>query len=101
MPKDKLKKKKTEFASSFSKSIKFTSEISDKSVNFLAMRVAIDTDNLFTSVFYKTTDACTFLLFVSANPEIYQNDTPYSQLFSLRPICRDDSHFMDQSNKLL
>lgn len=86
------KKKFLEFASLFSKNIKFTSEISD---NFLGMKASTGTDSLSTSVFNKPIDShiCFILPLVMKCARV-----PSHTLRFVTYIGQND--FIDQSSKL-
>ena len=76
------------------KTIKFTSEQSPSSVNFLDTTVKIDSDRkLYTDLFCKPTDSHNYLLFESAHPKHLKNSLPYSQLLRIRRICSKMSDF--------
>jgi hypothetical protein len=74
-------------------SIKFTSEISETSINFLDTKVQIDHNRkLYTDLYCKPTDAHNYLLFSSSHPKHLLRSLPYSQLLRIRRIC---SHLDD------
>ena len=69
-------------------SIKFTSDISDTTINFLDTSVHIDDDRkLYTDLYCKPTDSHNYLLYDSAHPSHLKRSLPYSQLLRVRRIC--------------
>jgi len=76
------------------RTIKFTSEISEKEVNFLDTTVKIDEHRkLYTDLFCKPTDSHNYLLYESAHPGHLKSSLPYSQLLRIRRICTHLSDF--------
>jgi len=68
--------------------IKFTSEISYSSVNFLDTTVLIDSSGkLYTTLYCKPTDSHNYLSYESAHPLHTKRGLPYSQLLRVRRIC--------------
>jgi len=68
--------------------IKFTSEVSLASVNFLDTTVSLDhTRKLYTTLYCKPTDSHNYLSFESAHPIHTKRGLPYSQLLRVRRIC--------------
>ena len=53
-----------------------------------------------TSVFYKPTDAHSYLYFDSSHDPNTKASTPYSQFLRLRRLCSDDEDFLVQSNNM-
>ena len=73
--------------------IKFTSETSYTSVNFLDTSVHVNTEgSLYTDLYCKPTDSHNYLLYESAHPAHCKKSLPYSQLLRTRRIC---SHLDD------
>ena len=69
-------------------SIRFTHEISYKSVNFLDTKVIKDVQgNTSTDIFQKPTDTHPYLHWTSAHPPHLKQSIPYSQALRLRRIC--------------
>jgi peptide-methionine (R)-S-oxide reductase len=69
-------------------SIKFTAEISEKSLPFLDTLVCINTDRkIYTDLYCKPTDAHNYLLFTSSHPKHLMRSLPYSQFLRIRRIC--------------
>lgn len=76
-------------------SIKFTSEISTKSVNFLDTTVKLNENHtLSTTLYTKPTDSHNYLLYDSCHPYHCKNGMPYSQFLRIRRICSDDIDFL-------
>ena len=78
---------------SFNPALKYTWEISDTSLAFLDIKISIGGNGLCTSVYYKPTDSHSYLLYSSSHPSRVKNSIPFSQFFSLRRLCSDDSDF--------
>ena len=69
-------------------SIKFTAEISTKSVNFLDTTIYLKpTGSLEVDLYTKPTDSHNYLLFTSAHPQHCKISLPYSQFLRVRRIC--------------
>ena len=72
--------------------IRFTHEISYKSVNFLDTKVIKDVQgNISTDIFQKPTDTHSHLHWTSAHPPHLKQSIPYSQALRLRRICSSTS----------
>jgi hypothetical protein len=67
--------------------LKFTFEISDKSVNYLDVTVFKDNDTLQTEIYRKPTDAPSNLLYDSCHPEHVRKALPYSAAARILRIC--------------
>ena len=68
--------------------IKFTSDISDTSVNFLVVKITKDIHGrLTTSLYTKPTDAHLYLHYSSYHPIQQKKSIPYSQAVRIRRIC--------------
>ena len=89
------------FINDFHPAIKFTYEISKDSLSFLDIRLTITNSALSTSVFYKPTDAHTFLDYTSSHPPSCKDSIPYSQLVRLRRICSDDDDFHAKAKEMM
>ncbi len=79
--------------------IKFTTEISTESVNFLDTTISMNSDDdvLETSVYFKPTDSHDYLYYTSAHPPHTKRSLPYSQFLRLRRICTHDADFIKSS----
>ena len=74
--------------------IKFTSEVSSHSVNFLDTKVIKGPDNfLYTDLFCKPTDSHNYLQYNSAHPGHCTKSLPYSQFLRTRRICKHITDF--------
>jgi len=68
--------------------IKFTSDISTKEINFLDTTVRLDRDRkLYTTLYCKPTDSHNYLSFTSSHPQHTKKSLPFSQLLRVRRIC--------------
>ena len=68
--------------------IKFTSDISDTSINFLDVKITKTSDGkLTTDLHTKPTDAHLYLHYTSYHPQHQKKSIPYSQAVRLRRIC--------------
>ncbi len=78
-----------EYLNSAHRSIKFTSEYSHTSVNFLDTKVCIDpsTKLLYTDLYTKPTDTHDYLHYSSSHPKSCKDSGPYSQLLRVKRIC--------------
>ena len=77
-----------EYLNSCHPTIKFTSEQSTESINFLDTTVHIQTDgSLYTDLYCKPTDSHNYLMYESAHPRHCKHSLPYSQLLRVRRIC--------------
>ena len=87
-------------------SIKFTHEISYKSVNFLDTKVIKDVQgNISTDIFQKPTDTHPYPHWTSAHPPHLKKSIPYSQALRLRRICSStgvlEQRILEYSNVFL
>ena len=71
---------------SFHLALKYTWQISETSIAFLDINVSIHNNGLSTSVYYKPTDAHSYLLHSSSHPEHVKNSIPFSQFLRLRRL---------------
>ena len=79
-----------EALNSFHETIKFTSEVSATSVNFLDVTVHKDNQGkLHTSLYTKPTDSHLYLHYSSFHPKHQKQSLPYSQALRLCRICSD------------
>ena len=68
--------------------VKFTYEISEKSVTFLNMNSSLKREKLTTSVHYKATDSHFYLDYHSSHNPSTKNSIPCSQFLRLRRLCQ-------------
>ena len=52
-------------------------------------------------MYYKPTDAHTYLTYDSSHPPTCKNSIPYSQLLRLRRICSEDGDFHDKADEMI
>jgi hypothetical protein len=82
-----------EYLNQCSESIKFTHEISDKSVPFLDTLVSLDEGKIKTDLYSKPTDSHSYLKYESAHPQRCKDSIPFSQFLRVRRICSDIEDF--------
>ena len=87
------------FVKNFHPSVKFTYNISPVSVEFLDIQVNIKDSKFNTSVFYKPTDAHSYLHFHSFHHLNTKASIPYPQFLRLRRLRSDDGDFLLQCCK--
>ena len=81
--------------------IKFTSEFSKESINFLDTTVKLDKSrHIITTLYNKPTDTHLFLHHTSAHPDNIMKKGPYGQYLRIRRICSLDSDFIHNADKL-
>ncbi|MCG8430321.1 MAG: GIY-YIG nuclease family protein, partial [Candidatus Omnitrophica bacterium] len=90
-----------DFVAHFNPVIKFTSSISESTVNFLDICVTLTKDGLNTSVHYKDTDSHTYLRYQSSHPTACKNSVPSSQLLRLRRLCKEEDDFQDRAQEMM
>ncbi len=78
--------------------IKFTSEISDTSINFLDATITKQGKFLSTKAYSKPTDSHNYLLYSSCHPRHCKQGLPYSQFLRIRRLC---SNIKDFDTKVL
>ena len=78
---------------SFHETIKFTSETSRETVNFLDVQVSIHGGKMKTDLYVKPTDTHQFLHPTSCHPYHCKKAIPYSQALRLNRICSEDENF--------
>ena len=86
---------------SFHPALKYTWQISETSIAFLDINVSIHNNGLSTSVYYKPTDAHSYLLHSSSHPNHVKNSIPFSQFLRLRRLCSDELDFSNKSEEML
>jgi len=89
------------FVNSFHPSIKFTSQVSEISVNFLVITVTLHRDSLITTAYFKPTDSHSYLLYSSSHPKSCKDSIPFSQLLRLRRLCQSDDDFWDKALEMI
>ena len=82
--------------------IKFETNISKESVNFLDVTISITKNNIIsTSVYHKPTDAHLYLNAQSCHPTHVIRNIPKGQFIRIRRICSDSDEYKKQSKKLI
>ena len=98
-PLDQLKELISHF-NGFHPSLRFTHDISDKTISFLDIELSIDGSQIRTSVHYKPTDAHSYLNYRSSHPPSCKRSIPFSQFSRLRRLCSDDYDFEERSHEM-
>ena len=80
--------------------LKYTWQISENSLSFLAFKLSINHNCLSTTVHYKRTNAHNYLLHWSFHPHHVKNATPFSQFLILRRLYSDDSDFNNKCDEM-
>ncbi|XP_071802657.1 uncharacterized protein [Asterias amurensis] len=85
---------------SFHPTIKFTTEQSLTSVNFLDVTITKSPNGLVTDVYSKPTDTHQYLLSNSCHPSHCKKAIAYSQALRIRRICSTDTLYKRRSSEL-
>ena len=88
------------FVQNFHPAVKFTYEISEKSVTFLDMKLVLKEEKLTTSVHYKSTDSHSYLDYRSSHNPSTKKSIPFSQFLRLRRLCLDDADFEEKAEEM-
>ena len=89
-----------EHCNNYHPTIKFTTSVSDRAVNFLDVTVKISEGKISTDLYTKPTDKHLYLLSSSCHPRHCTRSIPKSQALRLRRICSDDATFETRSSEL-
>ena len=89
-----------EFTNNFHPALQFTHNITEQSLPFLDILLKIENDTIATSIYYKDTDAHSFLNYKSSHPSKCKDSIPYSQLRRLRRICSHDDDFQTKAAEM-
>ena len=82
--------------------IKFTSEVSSSSINFLDTTIKVDTDNnLYTTLYEKPTDTHLYFHYDSAHHGPRHTKGPHAQFLRLRRICTRNEDFIENGINML
>ena len=82
--------------------IKFTAEISNKSVNFLDTTITVAADGSLTTTLYrKPADTFKYLHYRSFHPTHQKRSIPYSQFVRVRRICTFKKDFINNTNLMI
>ena len=96
---EKLKKFLADL-NSFHKTVKFTSECSRDTINFLDVEVSLKNGVISTDLYVKPTDTHQFLHPSSCHPFHCKKAIPFSQALRLNRICSDDVAFENRCEDL-
>ena len=80
-------------------SIKFSFQISDKSIDFLDTTVYIKNRRLHTIIFTKPTDKQNYLHYKSEHPLPLKNNIPFGQILRIKRICSEALEFLKKLYK--
>ena len=90
------------FLNSHHHSIKFTADISNRSVNFLDVTVLVnDQGKLTTTLYRKPTDTYRYLHFRSFHPKHQKKAIPYSQFVRVRRVCSQKRDFIQNTDNMI
>ena len=82
-------------------SIKFEADLSPTSVNFLDVKVHLNSQGvLSTGLYTKPTDAHNYLSYTSSHPSKCKDSIPYSQFLRLRRICSLNEDFTNEARQM-
>ena len=81
-------------------SIKFTSDYSETSINFLDVKVSRKGSRLATDLYVKPTDTHQYLDATSCHPNHCKTSIPFSQALRLNRICSEPKDFDVRCNEL-
>ena len=84
----------------FHLNLKFTSEKSKKSVNFLDVKVSLIEQHLETDLYCKSTDCHQFLDFNSAHPIHIKKSIVFSQCLCIKRLCSSNVAFENHLESL-
>ena len=90
-----------EFINCYHQTIKFTTEISKKSVSYLDVLVSRNGCVLKTDLYYISTDTHQYLQMSSSHPLHVKKAIPYGQALRIRRICSDEEKFKMRSEELV
>jgi len=81
--------------------IKFTTEISHVSVNFLDTTVVLRNGSLYTTLYTKPTDKHNYLHYTSSHAHHCKEGGPYSQLLRVKRICTHTNDFEENAKMII
>ena len=84
----------------FHPNIKFTSDWSKESINFLDVQLKINGDKISTDLYVKPTDTHQYLHASSCHAFHTKRSIPYSQALRLNRICSNNNAFDNRCNQL-
>ena len=82
-------------------SIKFSYQISDKSIDFLDTTVYIKNRRLHTTIFTNPTDKQNYLHYKSEHPLPLKNNIPFGQILRIKQICSEALEFLKNCTKII
>ena len=85
----------------FHPTLKFTSEYSEVSINFLDVTIIKEGTSLYTTLYNKPTNAFNYLDYRSSHHNKQKDNIPYAQALRIRKICTRISDFEKNADKLL
>jgi hypothetical protein len=85
---------------SYHESLKFTTDISETSANFLDVTLKKNGNKIETTVYTKPTDAHMYLHYTSFHPQHQKISIPYSQAIRIGRICSSNESFIECTEKL-
>ena len=89
-----------DFVCNFHPALKFTFDITKTQLPFLDILLSISNDSISTSIYYKDTDAHSFLNYSSSHPIKTKNSIPFSQFLRLRKLCSKDLDFREKAKEM-
>ena len=89
------------FAKNFHPAVKFTYEISEKSVTFLGMKISLKQGKLTISGHNKSTDSHSYLDYRLPHNTSTKSSIPFSQFLRLRRLCSDDADFEEKAEEMV
>ena len=89
------------FANNFHSAIKYTYHLSDIETSFMDLLIRLSAGRISTSIFYKPTDAHSYLDYNSSHSLSTRNSIPFSQFLRLRRLCMDDEDFASQCSLMV
>ena len=81
--------------------IKYSYQISDKSIDFLDTTVYIKNRRLHTTIFTKPTDKQNYLHYKSEHPLPLKNNIPFGQILRIKRICSEALEFLKNCTKIM
>ena len=82
--------------------IKFTAEVSQRSVNFLDTTITLESDgSLSTNLYRKPTDTFQYLHYRSFHPNHQKQSIPYSQFVRVRRICTHKKDYFTNTDLMI
>ena len=89
-----------DYTNNFHPALQFTHNITEHTWPFLDIQFTIEDETIATSIYYKDTDAHSFLDYNSSHPSKCKDSVPYSQFRRLRRICSNDEDFHSKAKEM-